>query len=54
MILVGIAVDAALAYFLGWKSLVYLLGGSLLCMGLHPMAGHIISEHYLWDKVRDC
>ena len=29
--------------FLGIKSLVYLLAGSLLGGGLHPMAGHLIA-----------
>ena len=35
--------DAAVLYFWGIKSLVYLLAGSLLGGGLHPMAGHLIA-----------
>lgn len=36
--------------FLGGWALVYLLAGTLLGMGLHPMAGHFISEHYTFIK----
>ena len=38
--------DAAVLYFWGPKSLAYLLAGTLLGGGLHPMAGHLIAEHY--------
>jgi fatty acid desaturase len=29
---------------------VYLLAGSLLAMGIHPVAGHFIAEHYMFAK----
>lgn len=32
------------------KALVYLLAGSLLSMGIHPMAGHLITGHYIFAK----
>lgn len=35
---------------LGGKVLVYLLSGSAMAMGLHPVAGHFISEHYMYRK----
>jgi sphingolipid delta-4 desaturase len=35
--------DAIIMYFLGRKSLVYLLFGTLLGLGLHPISGHFIS-----------
>jgi len=38
--------DAGVLYFWGPKSLAYLLAGTLLGGGLHPMAGHLIAEHY--------
>lgn len=42
------AFDALIVNYLGWKPLVYMVIGSLLGMGLHPVAGHFISEHYMF------
>ncbi|XP_054265803.1 sphingolipid delta(4)-desaturase DES1-like isoform X1 [Macrosteles quadrilineatus] len=42
--------NALVAYYLGGRVLVYMIGGSLLAMGLHPVAGHFISEHYMFKK----
>ena len=42
--------DIIMVYFCGFMSLVYMTGGTLLAMGLHPLAGHFISEHYMYDK----
>ncbi|XP_077989022.1 sphingolipid delta(4)-desaturase DES1-like isoform X1 [Glandiceps talaboti] len=47
---VQVIFDLALWYFWGGKVLFYLIGGSLLAMGLHPVAGHFISEHYMFKK----
>ena len=47
-----VAFDAAVIYTCGFKSIVYLLAGTVFGGGLHPMAGHLISEHYMFVKVR--
>ena len=46
--------DAGILYFMGFKALMYLLVGVVLGGGLHPMAGHLIAEHYMFLKVRPC
>uniref|UniRef100_A0A0V0G5D3 sphingolipid 4-desaturase n=1 Tax=Triatoma dimidiata TaxID=72491 RepID=A0A0V0G5D3_TRIDM len=42
--------DGVVWYLCGSKILFYMLGGSLMAMGLHPVAGHFISEHYMFRK----
>lgn len=42
--------DGTILYLWGAKPVVYLLSGSILCLGLHPIAGHFISEHYMFLK----
>ncbi|KAK5638993.1 hypothetical protein RI129_013288 [Pyrocoelia pectoralis] len=42
--------DAIVVYFFGVRVLLYLVLGSLMAMGLHPVAGHFISEHYMFKK----
>ena len=37
-------------YTCGIKGLVYLWMGTLLGLGLHPVAGHFIAEHYVFVK----
>ncbi|XP_067657675.1 sphingolipid delta(4)-desaturase DES1-like isoform X2 [Haliotis asinina] len=41
--------DVVILKVFGVKSLVYLLAGTLMALGLHPLAGHFISEHYLFN-----
>jgi len=47
-VVVELAFDVAVFHFWGIKALAYLPIGSLAVMGLHPIAGHYISEHYVF------
>ncbi|KAL7677740.1 hypothetical protein ACOME3_003977 [Neoechinorhynchus agilis] len=44
--LVQLAFDYAVFRLLGLKALLYLLCGTILGLGLHPISGHFLSEHY--------
>jgi hypothetical protein len=35
----------------GGKAMAYLLIGTFLSLGVHPIAGHFIAEHYMFVKV---
>lgn len=40
--------DILIMYFFGWRAVLYLVLSTLLGMGFHPVAGHFISEHYVF------
>merc|ERR1711966_109848 len=44
------AFDLAVVHVWGIGSLLYLVMGTLLGMGLHPVAGHFIAEHYVMNE----
>ncbi|XP_038074782.1 sphingolipid delta(4)-desaturase DES1-like [Patiria miniata] len=48
--IIQIAFNAAIIYFISFKAYLYLVIGTVICMGIHPMAGHFISEHYLFKE----
>jgi len=46
--LVQFAFDALILYLWGYKALLYLPLGTIIASGLHPVAGHYLSEHYVF------
>jgi sphingolipid delta-4 desaturase len=38
---------------LGWTAMTYLLLSTLFAYGLHPIAGHFLHEHYLWNDEQE-
>ena len=46
-----IAFDAAVYHCWGWKPLFYFVFCIFLAGGLHPCAGHFISEHYVFPHL---
>lgn len=48
--LVQLAFDVTIFALWGIKPIVYLLGSSLLGLGLHPISGHFVAEHYMFLK----
>lgn len=49
-VVIQFSVDALVAHYWGGKALAFMIASSLLGMGLHPVAGHFISEHYMFAK----
>ena len=48
-ILAQLVFDVVLVKTFGIRPLIYLLASSFFAGSLHPMAGHFIAEHYVWD-----
>lgn len=49
-LLLQLAFNGLVLHFWGAKALVYLPISSLIVMGLHPVAGHYLSEHYVFRE----
>jgi sphingolipid 4-desaturase/C4-monooxygenase len=49
-LLLQLGFNLAVLYFWGGKALAYLPVSSLIVMGLHPIAGHYIAEHYEFQR----
>uniref|UniRef100_A0A8C8R7W0 sphingolipid 4-desaturase n=1 Tax=Pelusios castaneus TaxID=367368 RepID=A0A8C8R7W0_9SAUR len=50
---VQLAYDLLIYLMWGPKPIFYMIVGSILAMGLHPLAGHFIAEHYMYLKGYD-
>ncbi|CAM8991546.1 unnamed protein product [Rhodiola kirilowii] len=50
---VQIGLDVAMVYFWGWRSFMYLILSTFAGGGMHPMAGHFISEHYVFNPEQE-
>lgn len=48
-IAIQMSFNYALFRFFGLQSIVYLFLSTALSLGLHPTAGHLLSEHYLYN-----
>lgn len=48
-LLVQLVFDYVLVKTCGVRPLIYLLASSFFAGSLHPLAGHFIAEHYVWD-----
>ncbi|KAM9090967.1 sphingolipid delta(4)-desaturase/C4-monooxygenase DES2 isoform 2-T2 [Megaptera novaeangliae] len=46
--LAQLAANATIFTLWGLKPMVYLLASSLLGLGLHPISGHFVAEHYMF------
>ncbi|NXU65925.1 DEGS2 monooxygenase, partial [Horornis vulcanius] len=48
--LVQFSIDLIIYYLWGLKPVIYLIAGTILCLGFHPISGHFIAEHYMFLK----
>ncbi|KAF0983505.1 hypothetical protein FDP41_010570 [Naegleria fowleri] len=46
---VSFSFDGLLVYFWGYRALIFCVLSSLLGLGLHPLSGHFLSEHWLTE-----
>ncbi|XP_054161777.1 sphingolipid delta(4)-desaturase DES1-like [Oppia nitens] len=46
-IVIQFGFDYIIGQTLGWHIVAYMVGSLFITMGLHPMAGHFLTEHYI-------
>ena len=51
-LLAQLVFDYVLVQTFGFRPLLYLLFSSFFAGSLHPCAGHLIAEHYVWDGLK--
>ncbi|KAI0777179.1 dihydroceramide delta-4-desaturase [Trametes elegans] len=51
-LVVQLAFDYVLVKTLGPRPLIYFIMSSFFAGSLHPMSGHFIAEHYVWDGLQ--
>ena len=49
-VVIQLVFDSIILYTCGVKGIAYFISGTMLSMGLHPMAAHFIAEHYMFDQ----
>ena len=49
----AIVFDSAIVYFCGWLGLLYLVCSFFFSIGLHPVGGRWIQEHYTYDAEQE-
>ncbi|KAI3510387.1 hypothetical protein L1887_17339 [Cichorium endivia] len=49
-LIIQLALDGYMICFWGWKSFGYMILSTFVGGGMHPMAGHFISEHYVFNR----
>jgi sphingolipid delta-4 desaturase len=49
----ALIVDACVIYFLGWIALLYLFCSMVFSLGLHPVGGRWIQEHYVFNPPQE-
>ena len=52
-IVVQLLFDIVIVCYWGWRPIQYMLLSILFSGGLHPCAGHFISEHYVFSKYKN-
>ncbi|XP_047956956.1 sphingolipid delta(4)-desaturase DES1-like [Salvia hispanica] len=52
-LIVQAGLDVGVVYLWGWKALGYLMLSTFVGGGMHPMAGHFISEHYVFNPSQE-